>query len=165
MTDTTPKTKQKMIKFGLSRNYGAVSVNFEVSELVDVANMQDQMREMEKLIMQVWTHHDEYAKAHLHKTPPPQQRPDGDYKKPDAFLERIPVTEAVVTIDGGKRYVKLKGGRYVKHGVVIWDEYLKKTDIDQRLGSSTRMSMEGYTMVVDTSGRPKVVEVIPPNGA
>lgn len=164
MTQTEKKPKQKKLEFGMTRHYGSVSIHFQVSDIVEVTSITEQQAEMEKLIAQVWFHHDEYAKTHLHKTPPPPSRSDSDYKKPDTFLERIPCDVATLTIDDGKRYIKIKGGKYVKHGVVIWDEVLKTTDILERMGTSTQVDMKGYTMVVDTSGRPKVVEVIPPNG-
>ena len=83
----------------------------------------------------------------------PEQLPD----------ETIQAETLVATVNAGKTYWKVKGGKYAKFGVTIWDEVLKQAGFDPaKLDPMKEYGLVGYTAVIrmkDTGKPEKVIRL------
>lgn len=84
----------------------------------------------------------------------------------DANATWYPVERVAVSMEGGKRYIKLIAGKWSKHGVVVWPEVLAEAGINH-----LKIPAEGFLpktwkalISVDDNGKPKVLKVTHGNG-
>lgn len=78
----------------------------------------------------------------------------------DANATWYPVERVAVSIEGGKRYIKLIAGKWSKHGVVVWPEVLAEAGINH-----LKIPAEGFlpktwkALISVENGKPKVLKV------
>ena len=78
--------------------------------------------------------------------PTERQRPPSRHENGGDSGLTFQAEELCLTIDSGKEYYKVKGGRFKKFGVTIWPEVLEECGIDpQDVDPRRGMSLKGYT--------------------
>lgn len=84
----------------------------------------------------------------------------------DANATWYPVERVAVSIEGGKRYIKLIAGKWSKHGVVVWPEVLAEAGINHlKIPDSGFLPKTWKALIsVDDNGKPKVLKVTHGNG-
>lgn len=142
-----------LIKCSIRRYYGAESVEFGAEIEIDLRHPDEKKAAFSKLYISIDEVHKHYAAEHLPKAP--NTKPD---KKDDVNndFEYFECGKLIVEVKDGKRYYKIKGGKFNAHGVRIWDEVLTKhgfTDIPIE-----GVDMTGWTAkVLRQDGKPKNV--------
>ena len=78
---------------------------------------------------------------------------------PTTTTERIIATRIDVTMKGGKRLYKVKGGRYSEHGINFFPEHMKANGINPKMIPDEGYTFKGETwMIVEfEGGQPKRV--------
>lgn len=86
----------------------------------------------------------------------------GQSQKPQGATLTFPAADLVGTVDGGKQYWKVKGGRFTQYGVTVWPEVLEASGFDD-LEPGGIYPLTGYTAHYTTKedGKPeKIVALV-----
>ena len=110
----------------INRNYGNHSIEFGLSEVAEIRSGAERRTHFNGLVKQLEDQIEQYEKHHLSHVTLPTNAPAGQGALP--LMETLRPSSIVVEHKNGKRMISLKGGKYQRHGVPIYEDTCK-TDL------------------------------------
>lgn len=150
--------KEKLLRLGITRNYGAHSVYFEVSETHTLSSGHQQQEAFDNLHSQLnyqIARYEEFFLPHV-KLPASNQTVS---QAKTGSTEEIKIDKILVENVGGQRRVKAMGGKYEKFGVPCYKECDSTINLDSLEYGVHDYSHLNLTAVVELQGdKPKRVK-------
>lgn len=139
----------------IERNYGKHKIRFGISEIVHVENGTERREAFNNLLLQLNDQIRLYEHTELGNVTLPQtsNAPDNGNSN---NLETFTATHLVVENKQGKKYISVKGGKYAKFGVAVYEECqtdLPIEEYDYGVHDLTHMNLTAMVDVVD--GKPR----------
>lgn len=152
--------KSKLIRFGVTRNYGAHSVYFEVSEQIEISSFAEQEDALDTLINQANHHVSRYEEFFLPHVKMPQGFA-GSAVTSTPTLDTVKLDKIIVENVDGKRRVKAVGGKYEKFGVPCYKECQSSIELDSlEYGKHDYSHLDLKVVIELEGGKPKRVRSI-----
>lgn len=149
---------QTFIKVSLTRDFGAVGKMTIEAQAQTPVDANKGLIEFDAITVQINNLFDHFIDQHL---PRMKSTPI-----PTSNTVLVDAEKMYVTLDKGKKYVKVICGEWREHGVVFWPEHLKACGIDIRsIPDSGHVFKEGTKAEIEiVGGKPKrVLKLVRPN--
>lgn len=138
------KITNAKIEVSVTRRYGVEDVTFAISYVAAVASRRELDIQYKWAEDEMHHQHERFSADTLPKVKAPSESLTND-----GAGEWYPANEIVVEVKNGKRYYAVKGGKYEKHGVRVWDEVLKFHQLLTTMQENDRLALgDGWQMEV-----------------
>lgn len=144
------RSTSRKLSAQISKNYGAVVVTFGTSESFEILSSSHERMAYELMLDSI---NAEFAYYEAERLPRVNiGNADGPEGVGRDDLDVFPAIRLNVSMKSGKYYYNVTGGRWMKHGVLVWPEALKMAEIDIDAIPTDGLDLKGYTAWAQMDG-------------